>query len=627
MNKYSVLFISCMLFCGACSDNATEEVISPTPISLDKPVISDISYNTAVVKVNIEGEFLQEKGICYSTTSNPNIMNNAIENTGASNSFLAQISGLSVNKTYYVKSYAIDSEGDLYYSEAASFKTKGDEVMEELENYEPPTYLDDYVSIADWDKRWNWNLANVHDPTVFKSEDGYYYMYQTDASYGNATNNDGGHFFARRSKDLVYWEYMGGSMREVPAWVKEKLNEYRSTLGLPAIESPNYGFWAPVARKVHDGLYRLYYSIIIDNPIVETAWGERSFIGLMETSNPASNQWEDKGFVICSSSDKGTNWYHDPNDYLSGYYYWNAIDPSYIITPEGEHWLVYGSWHSGIAAVELNPDTGKPIVKLPNPWGTAEDIKPFGTTIARRNGSRWQGSEGPDIIYRNNYYYLFLAYDAVGVPYNTRVVRSANILGPYYGIDGTDVTNGDGGEAFPLVTHPYKFDDSYGWVGISHCGVFSDGNDNWFYVSQGRLPENVGGNAYSNAIMMGHVRRILWTEDGWPLVLPERYGAVPNLPINEYELAGEWEHINMQYQYATQRTSVNMILTADHKITAGEWKGKTWSFDEEKQMLLIDNSIELYLAREVDWEREPRTHTIVFAGYEGKVTHWGKLKK
>lgn len=577
--------------------------------------------------MNIEGEFLQEKGICYSTTSNPNIMNNAIENTGASNSFLAQISGLSVNKTYYVKSYAIDSEGDLYYSEAASFKTKGDEVMEELENYEPPTYLDDYVSIADWDKRWNWNLANVHDPTVFKSEDGYYYMYQTDASYGNATNNDGGHFFARRSKDLVYWEYMGGSMREVPAWVKEKLNEYRSTLGLPAIESPNYGFWAPVARKVHDGLYRLYYSIIIDNPIVETAWGERSFIGLMETSNPASNQWEDKGFVICSSSDKGTNWYHDPNDYLSGYYYWNAIDPSYIITPEGEHWLVYGSWHSGIAAVELNPDTGKPIVKLPNPWGTAEDIKPFGTTIARRNGSRWQGSEGPDIIYRNNYYYLFLAYDAVGVPYNTRVVRSANILGPYYGIDGTDVTNGDGGEAFPLVTHPYKFDDSYGWVGISHCGVFSDGNDNWFYVSQGRFPENVGGNAYSNAIMMGHVRRILWTEDGWPLVLPERYGAVPNLPINEYELAGEWEHINMQYQYATQRTSVNMILTADHKITAGEWKGKTWSFDEEKQMLLIDNSIELYLAREVDWEREPRTHTIVFAGYEGKVTHWGKLKK
>lgn len=627
MNRYSVLFISCMLFCGACSDKASEEVISSTPVSLDKPVISDISYNTAIVKVNIEGELLKEKGICYSTTSNPNIMNNAIKDTGTSSSFSVQIDGLSINKAYYVKSYAIDSEGELYYSEAANFRTKGDETMEELENYVPPTYSDNYAPIADWDKRWNWNLANIHDPTVFKAEDGYYYMYQTDASYGGATDNDGGHFFARRSKDLVYWEYMGGSMREVPAWVKEKLNEYRATLSLPAIESPNYGFWAPVARKVRDGLYRLYYSIIIDNPIVETAWGERSFIGLMETSDPASNIWEDKGFVICSSSDKGTNWFHDPNDYLSGYYYWNAIDPSYIITPEGEHWLVYGSWHSGIAAVELNPETGKPLEVLPNPWGTAEDIKPFGTTIARRNGSRWQGSEGPDIIYRNNYYYLFLAYDAVDVPYNTRVVRSTNILGPYYGIDGTDVTNGDGGEAFPLVTHPYKFDGSNGWVGISHCGVFSDENDNWFYTSQGRLPKDIPGIGASNAIMMGHVRRILWTEDGWPLVLPERYGAVPNLPINEYELAGNWEHINLQYQYGTQRTSVKMTLTADHKITAGEWKDKTWSFDEEKQMLLIDNSIELYLAREVDWERDPRTHTIVFAGYQGKTTHWGKLTK
>ena len=32
-------------------------------------------------------------------------------------------------------------------------------------------------------------------------------------------------------------------------------------------------------------------------------------------------------------------------------------------------------------------------------------------------------SEGPEVIYRDGYYYLFLAYDALDVPYNTRVVR------------------------------------------------------------------------------------------------------------------------------------------------------------------------------------------------------------
>lgn len=631
MNKTSTLFISCMLFLGACSDKATEEATALPSVSLDKPVVSEIAYTSAVVQVNIEGNHLKEKGVCYSTNSSPNVLNNAIKDNGDSNVFSVQINGLSINETYYVRSYAIDSESELYYSETVNFTTKSNEQIEALENYEPPTYSDNYTPIADWINHKQWNLANVHDPTVFKAEDGYYYMYQTDASYGNAAEQGGSHFYCRRSKDLVYWEYLGGSMTQVPDWVKQKLNEYRSTLGLPAIESPNYGYWAPTAKKVKDGLYRLYYSIVINDPIEPDhnpeAWGERAFIGLMETNDPASNKWEDKGFVICSSSDKGTNWYHDPNDYWNGYFKWNAIDPSYIITSEGKHWLVYGSWHSGIAAIELDPETGKPLETLPNPWGTEEDIQAFGTTIARRNSSRWQGSEGPDIIYRNNYYYLFLAYDAVDVPYNTRVVRATNILGPYYGIDGTNVSSDNGGEAFPLVTHPYKFNGSNGWVGISHCGIFSDGNDNWFYASQARLPKDVPDIGASNAVMMGHVRRILWTDDDWPLVLPERYGAVPNTPIKEHELIGEWEHINMQYQYSIQQESVKMTLSADHKITSGTWKDKTWSYDESKQLLIINNSIKLYLAREVDWERSPRTHTIVFAGYENKTTHWGKLSK
>ncbi len=65
-------------------------------------------------------------------------------------------------------------------------------------------------------------------------------------------------------------------------------------------------------------------------------------------------------------------------------------------------------------------------------------------------------------------------------------------------------------QLYPILTAPYRFDNSYGWVGISHCGIFDDGAGNWFYTSQGRFPVNVGGNEYSNAIMMGHVRSIRW---------------------------------------------------------------------------------------------------------------------
>lgn len=497
-----------------------------------------------------------------------------------------------------------------------------------LEGYVAPTYADDYTSIADWSKRSQWNLANVHDPTVVLADDGYYYMYQTDASYGNA-HEKGGHFHGRRSKDLVNWEYLGGTMKNLPDWVIPKLNEIRKGMGLKEVnpDKKSFGFWAPCVRKVKNGLYRMYYCIVCPGTINgDGTWSERAFIGLMENTNPANNDgWVDKGYVITNASDKGLNFQVRADDWANCYYRWNAIDPSYIITPEGKHWLIYGSWHSGFPAVELDGETGKPKATLPNPWGTMNEIAPYGKLVATRQmGNRWQGSEAPEVIYNPNtgYYYLFVAYDALDVPYNTRVVRSKNVDGPYVGIDGTDVTN-KGGEMFPILTHPYKFSKGYGWVGISHCCVFDDGKGNWFYASQARFPVNVGGNAYSNAIMMGHVRSIRWTEDGWPLVMPERYGAVPQIPITEDELVGNWEHIDLGYSYGNQKKSNVMTLSADHKVTVGTWKGSAWSFDAGKQILTA-NGVQLYVQREVDWEANPRRHTIVYVGLNKTKTYWGK---
>lgn len=625
--KWISLLFAAALTMGACSDD--ENNYGETGVIIEEPVATEATLKSVSVSCTFD---LRDDiryvsaGFCYSLHENPTIYDATIKSTLTNGTVSATIDGLTPYTTYHVRAYICIYQGKTLYSSDIQIMPSEGLEDNELINYQAPQYLDDYRSIASWDLRDQWNLSNVHDPSVVLAEDGYYYMYQTDASYDNK-HTAGGHFHARRSKDLVNWEYLGGTMQSLPEWVIPKLNEIRTDMGLKEA-TPNtdeFGYWAPCVRKVRDGLYRMYYSIVCPGNIDgKNSWAERAFIGMMENTDPSNNNgWVDKGYVITNASDKGLNFHVAPNDWANCYYKWNAIDPSYIIAEDGKHYLIYGSWNSGIALVELNAETGKVKAELPNPWGTNEDIAAYGQLIATREmGNRWQASEGPEIVYNPNtgYYYLFVAYDALDVPYNTRVARSKNITGPFLGIDGANVT--EGADMLPVVTHPYKFANSDGWVGLSHCAIFNDGNGHWYYSSQGRLPANI-----DNAVMLGHVRSILWTKDGWPLVMPERYGAVPQVTIKEEELIGKWEHIDLSYSYGEQKSAATMTLAADHTITEGTWKGGTWSYDAEKQILTA-NGIELYLKRETDWESTPRTHTIVYAGYgDNFKTYWGKKNK
>ncbi|WP_016776380.1 glycoside hydrolase family 43 protein [Anaerophaga thermohalophila] len=300
------------------------------------------------------------------------------------------------------------------------------------------------------------------------------------------------------------------------------------------------------------------------------------------------------------------------------FFKFNAIDPSYIVTPEGEHWLIYGSWHSGIAAVQLNPQTGKP-----DKWETQDD---YGVRIAGRgnvNTNRWQALEAPEIVYNEEtgYYYLFLAYDELSVAYNTRVARSQNITGPYYGIDDGNVTRGD--ECYPILTHPYKFNDHYGWVGISHCAVFKDETTGqWYYSSQGRLPRDVPGINVSNAVMMGQVREIEWTSEGWPVVMPERYAGVPEGGLQEADIPGIYELITLGYDYQTMQTSLRLTLNPNGTAT-GALEG-AWSYDASSSTFTIGNQ-ELIIEKGWDWEANPRHTTPIFSGIDSAGRSlWGK---
>ncbi len=516
-----------------------------------------------------------------------------------------------------------------------------------------PSYSDDYRPIAPWSQKDNWNLANVHDPSI-AYYGGYYYMFNTDASYGNAhlESPDHAHFPGKRSKDLVNWSYVPGPFTNAPDWVYTRLNEIRKRMGLDVIGRANisYGFWAPVIRTVKVGgveKLRMYYCIVIDNYIksgkkttepFDDSWTERAFIGMAETTSPETGNWTDYGFVTCSSSDKGKSGWTRASAarWDDAYFYYNAIDPTYIVA-DGKHYLIYGSWHSGFALLELDPSTGMPLKDLGDPWADnlSDLTKRFGPRVGARNTTRWQGSEAPEIVFKDGYYYLFMAYDGLDVPYNTRVVRAESIEGPYFDITGRNFTYA-AGDCYPIVTHPYKFSKGFGWVGFSHCAVFrQEGTGDWFYASQARLPESAGGNA-PNAVMMGHVRRIMWCPasaddltDLWPIALPERYaGLSDQSPVKAEEIAGTWEHINLKYDYGKQDVASNLVLKADGSMS-GAMSG-TWTFDADRQYLTLQKTgskaVVLAVAREADWEASPRVSTIVYAGTEKSLnaTWWGK---
>ena len=103
-------------------------------------------------------------------------------------------------------------------------------------------------------------------------------------------------------------------------------------------------------------------------------------------SDPANNQWVDKGYVICSASNKGINeWTRSSTNDWEAYFMWNAIDPSYVITRKESIGLFMVPGTVGLLLFSFNAETGKPLNELGKPWSINGDHGSYGDLIARRD--------------------------------------------------------------------------------------------------------------------------------------------------------------------------------------------------------------------------------------------------
>jgi len=444
---------------------------------------------------------------------------------------------------------------------------------------------DTYESVAPFSNYYKWSVYNVHDPSIKKFGD-YYYCYSTDVGFGIDVRSG---IQIRKSKDLVEWIFVGWSFNNLPAMGAAYITAQGGT--------PFNSLWAPYIMKVGNE-YRLYYSL-------SSAVSRLSVIGLVTATSP-EGPWTEKGPVVTSQNDNTAQT--------------NAIDPTVIVTPSGEHWMYYGSAYDGIYILKLDATTG-----------LAASNGDKGKRIAQRGftGNIINGNiEGSEIIYNAslNKYFLFIAYDWLQTKYNVRVGRADNPQGPFYDFTGHDINIAE--DHGPMILAPYKFQGHGGWQGTAHCSVFKDDGDQYYMAHQARPGVN-------SFYMDLHVRKIFWTQDGWPVVSPERYAWEDNATVAKDSITGQWERIKLHYQvvpgFSNEQASPDFQsstnITIDAAGTIDGSAGNTWTYAAPWLQLNWSDGItdKVFVQKGRDWEN--KKGTFIFTGLNNAgTTVWGKKK-
>jgi len=314
----------------------------------------------------------------------------------------------------------------------------------------------------------------------------------------------------RSSKDMVTWTAAGNVVSAVPAWVATATGNTTIT-----------DIWAP-QLSYRDGKYWAYYCASVFGTTT-------SVMGLATNPvldrNSASYKWTDQGQVFNSVGSK----------------VYNAIDPNLFVDQAGQPWLLFGSWSQGIKMFAVDPATG---------MRSSSNTTLYSLAGRKSSGS---GIEGPTMAYHQGYYYLFTSWDVccngTSSTYNTRVVRSASITGPYVDKNGASAAYGAGNGTLWL--------SRYGrYIGPGGGTCYKQGERD-FMVYHYYDGDNNG-----NSELL--FREIVWGEDGWPVAGQPFFGRY---------LSAEAEHAVL-----VADTILESSTASDGEYVSGTGTGSSVSF-------------------------------------------------
>ena len=308
--------------------------------------------------------------------------------------------------------------------------------------------------------------GGTHDPSIIKEGDTWYV-------FASGKDPMGGHVPIRCSTDLLTWKHCGSVFQQLPDWLTND----------PLVPHAQ-GIWAPDI-SYFEGQFHLYYAYSL--------FGKNtSGIGLATNvtldSHRPDYKWVDRGLVLRSVS---------ADDF-------NAIDPNLVIDKQGQTWLDFGSFWTGIKMRRIDRATGKLCSQDTKLYSLASRAKPEHPEAAPPNlPANWQAVEAPFIVMHGDYYYLFVSWDlccrGVKSTYRTMVGRAKKITGPYLDRNGTPMDRGGGSE---LLTANAM------WLGPGGESV---------YLGAGGSPDIIVYHAYdaSSGKPSLQISTLTW-DGGWP---------------------------------------------------------------------------------------------------------------
>lgn len=292
------------------------------------------------------------------------------------------------------------------------------------------------------------------------------------------------------SKDLIHWEIIGHAVTE-PEWAS-----------LDELEGGR-GYWAP--------------DISYDNG--------KFYVTATYRLNDTGTVYR-KQIVV--SSDRPEGPYSKPAVIDE-----DGIDPS-IFHENGRHYMLL---NRGARILELNDDCTKQISEAKLLY----------------YGDQKRAPEGPHLLKKDGYYYLFLAEGGTGAGHRISVARSKTLMGNY--------------EPCPYNPIMRQMDEGAAIQRCGHGKPVCTQNGEWYMVY---LCGRMIGDGYSMLGRETALDPISWTADGWPVVNglkgPSVLQKKPDLP--------EW--LPKEAAFVSEDGIRSVAADAEQTMTAAAGWDKKW---------------------------------------------------